>query len=260
MICPTPIITLMLCIPFAPIQTAAWSTPSSPSSPSSPPQHGVASVSDDASHSRKQFLRRILAVNGALLTASSITTSTSPQSPLLRSSSSSLSPFQPPLANAAPPFAIMEEEMGYYPMKTSTDETIVMVPSKVKRRSTPQAIALAQYLRAANAKMYGAYWCPHCSRQKELFGAEAWAYLEGSGGYVGYVECAPKGYKSQFAACAKEGVEGYPEWKFGNGKSAGGEMELTEIAKASGFLDSEGGKFDGSLETSVPSLGGAACQ
>mmetsp|Transcript_27426 Transcript_27426/g.57230 ORF Transcript_27426/g.57230 Transcript_27426/m.57230 type:complete len:262 (+) Transcript_27426:2-787(+) len=242
MICPTPNLTLMICILFAPIQSAAWSPPSSPSSPASSPQHVV--ISDDASLSRKHFLRRILAVNGALLTASSSTT-TSPQSqsqsPLLLS---------PPLANAAPPFAIMEEEMGYYPMKTLTDET-VMVPSKVKRTSTSQSIALAKYLQSTNAQMYGAFWCPHCSRQKELFGKEAWAYID-------YVECSPKGYKSQFGLCTTEGVDGYPEWKFGNGKRVGGEMELMEIAKASGWKGAA--KFDGSLETGVPSLGGAACQ
>ena len=52
----------------------------------------------------------------------------------------------------------------------------------------------------------------------------------------------------------------YPTWKFGNGKSQGGEMELIDIAKISGFLDDRKGKnknaFDASLEFGVPLLGG----
>ncbi len=87
--------------------------------------------------------------------------------------------------------------------------------------------------------------------------------------YINYVECDPRGYRSQYATClAADGVDGYPTWKFGNGKIQGGEMELIDIAKISGFLeDGKGGgrrnaaAFDASLETGVPPLGsGSSCQ
>lgn len=139
----------------------------------------------------------------------------------------------------------------------------MLVPAKIKRHSTNQAIALAKYLQSANGgsgaatTMYGAYWCPHCSRQKELFGIEAFKY-------VNYVECDSKGYRSQYATCLENGVDGYPYWKFANGKSQGGEMELVDIAKISGFLDRNNNRgknaFDASLEFGVPPLGGASCQ
>ena len=151
-------------------------------------------------------------------------------------------------SNAAPPFAIMEEELGYFPVTDERSGDTVMVPSKVKRQSTDQAIALAKYLDSSGASMYGAYWCPHCSRQKELFGKEAWKYIS-------YTECAPKGYKSQYASCLAKEVEGYPTWKFANGKEQSGEMELVDIAKLSGYKK----KFDASLETGVPPLGGGEC-
>ena len=151
-------------------------------------------------------------------------------------------------SNAAPPFAIMEEELGYFPVTDERSGDTVMVPSKVKRQSTDQAIALAKYLDSSGASMYGAYWCPHCSRQKELFGKEAWKYIS-------YTECAPKGYKSQYASCLSKEVEGYPTWKFANGKEQSGEMELVDIAKLSGYKK----KFDASLETGVPPLGGGEC-
>lgn len=128
-----------------------------------------------------------------------------------------------------------------------------MVPAKIKRHSTEQAIALAKYLQSTSTKMYGAYWCPHCSRQKELFGMEAFSYIN-------YIECDPKGYRSQYATCLENGVDGFPTMKFGNGKSQGGEMELIDIAKISGFLDHGKGRntnvFDASLEFGVPPLGG----
>jgi len=89
----------------------------------------------------------------------------------------------PRRSSAAPPFAIMEEELGYFPVTDERSGETVMVPSRVSRASTPQSIELAKYLRETGARMYGAYWCPHCSRQKELFGREAWSYVD-------YVECA----------------------------------------------------------------------
>ena len=53
---------------------------------------------------------------------------------------------------------------------------------------------------------------------------------------------------------------GYPSWKFGNGKSQGGEMELVDIAKMSEFLDTKGKRaFDASLEMGVPPHVGASC-
>lgn len=155
-------------------------------------------------------------------------------------------------ANAAPPFAIMAEEVGYFPVTDERTGQTVMVPAKAKRQSTEQSIELAKYLQSSGARMYGAFWCPHCQRQKELFGREAWKYID-------YIECSPKGYKAKYATCIDQKVDGYPTWKFGNGKSQGGEMELADIAKVSGYLK-KGRTFDASIETGVPPLGGGSCQ
>jgi Predicted membrane protein len=38
-------------------------------------------------------------------------------------------------------------------------------------------IALARHLTQIGAKEYGAYWCPHCYDQKQLFGKEAFAII-----------------------------------------------------------------------------------
>jgi len=208
-------IRLMFCILLVPLQATALAPPS------------------PGDVSRHAFLRRIVTVHA-------------PSAALLLP--------DPSPARAAPPFAVMEEELGYFPVMNERTGEAMMVPAKIKRPSTSQAVALAKYLRGHGAKMYGAFWCPHCSRQKELFGREAWDYID-------YVECAAKGYRTQFAICIEDKVEGYPAWKFGNGKSQGGEMELMAIAEMSGFLDEKGGQaFNPALETGVPPLGGAACK
>ncbi len=53
--------------------------------------------------------------------------------------------------------------------------------------STPRSVELAKRLKAAGAKMYGAFWCSHCFEQKQSFGKDAVADLP-------YVECYPDGY------------------------------------------------------------------
>ena len=54
-------------------------------------------------------------------------------------------------------------------------------------QSSARAVDLARRLKAAGARMYGAFWCSHCFEQKAAFGAAAAAELP-------YVECYPQGY------------------------------------------------------------------
>jgi len=153
----------------------------------------------------------------------------------------------PKVANAAPPMAVIAEELGYFPV-TSRDGTTIYIPGRVKRSSTDQSIELAKYLERAGVTMYGAYWCPHCSRQREMFGKEAWSY-------VNYVECSPKGYNANLRLCGKNDIEGFPTWKIGSKEIGSGEMTLDRIAAMSGY----GGKFDGGLEEPLP-MGGGSCR
>jgi hypothetical protein len=143
-------------------------------------------------------------------------------------------------ATAAPPFAVMAEELGYFPVQNRAGE-VVMIPKKLKRESTDQAIELAKVMQENGVSMYGAYWCPHCSRQKELFGKEAWSYIN-------YVECSPKGYGFK-GVCRN--VDGYPTFKDKKGKlNFSGERGLADIAQQVGFTS-----FDPSLEDEVPMIG-----
>lgn len=92
-------------------------------------------------------------------------------------------------------------------------------------------IALAQHLTNIGAKNYGAWWCPHCYEQKQLFGKEAF-------GLINYVECAsPDDPRQQTAECQSVGVASYPTWEI-NGEIYPGQRTLEELADLSGYTGS----------------------
>jgi uncharacterized membrane protein len=89
-------------------------------------------------------------------------------------------------------------------------------------------IALAEHLTQIGARMFGAYWCPHCHEQKELFGRQAFAKIN-------YVECDPEGASSQTDLCRSiPEVQGYPTWEI-NGQFYSGRQSLERLAEVSGY-------------------------
>ncbi|MEL6331976.1 MAG: vitamin K epoxide reductase family protein [Cyanobacteria bacterium J06626_26] len=89
-------------------------------------------------------------------------------------------------------------------------------------------VALAKHLKEVDAKMYGAYWCPHCFDQKQLFGQEAKKYMP-------YIECADDGADSQTALCQSvPEITGFPTWEV-NGQFLPGTQSLATLAEASGY-------------------------
>lgn len=84
---------------------------------------------------------------------------------------------------------------------------------------------LAKCLTEKGAKMYGAFWCPHCADQKKLFG--------NSFKFVSYVECDAKGENANPDACRKAGIEGYPTWIFSDGTKITGTQKLTKLSELS---------------------------
>jgi uncharacterized membrane protein/glutaredoxin len=88
-------------------------------------------------------------------------------------------------------------------------------------------LALADHLAKVGAKMYGAWWCPHCEEQKLLLGKEAF-------GKIQYVECDKDGNNSQSDVCQKVGIKSYPTWEI-QGKLEPGVKTPQELAKLSGY-------------------------
>ncbi|WP_035986573.1 vitamin K epoxide reductase family protein [Leptolyngbya sp. KIOST-1] len=98
----------------------------------------------------------------------------------------------------------------------------------VTTASGPAEIALANHLNDIGATFYGAWWCPHCHDQKQLFGAEAATIFT-------YVECAEDGQNPQTALCrSKPEITGFPSWEI-NGEFYAGTQSLTRLAEISGY-------------------------
>lgn len=88
-------------------------------------------------------------------------------------------------------------------------------------------IALAKHLTSIGAEEYGAFWCPHCYDQKQLFGKEAFNEIK-------YVECAPEGINPQTQKCVDAKIKGFPSW-FINGKLYEGTQSLEKLAEISDY-------------------------
>ena len=86
--------------------------------------------------------------------------------------------------------------------------------------------AFAQCLGTKGAKMYGAYWCPHCADQKELFGS--------SFRYAPYVECGIKGSHAEAQVCVDASVQHFPTWVFADGARVEGEHSLEFLGQETG--------------------------
>ena len=95
----------------------------------------------------------------------------------------------------------------------------------------PQVRALAEHLVKTGAQFYGASWCPHCTDQKELFGASAHR--------LPYIECSPLGrHGPQASICQVMDIQVYPTWII-NGRRYERVLSLKELAAYSGFQGRE---------------------
>ena len=98
---------------------------------------------------------------------------------------------------------------------------------KTAGRESSELRALAEHLTKTKAQFYGAYWCPHCAQQKEIFGSSA--------GRLPYVECSPLGPGSTpTKVCQDMGIQGYPTWII-NGRRHEGVLTPEELSRYSGF-------------------------
>lgn len=89
----------------------------------------------------------------------------------------------------------------------------------------PYAPQLAQCLKDNGATFFGAFWCPHCKKQKELFGAAEKA--------LPYVECSTSDGNGQTPICKDKKIESYPTWEFKDGSRLMGEQTFAVLAAKS---------------------------
>jgi hypothetical protein len=94
--------------------------------------------------------------------------------------------------------------------------------------STPEQETLAAQLRRQGAQFYGAWWCPACFQQKNLFGKQGSRQLP-------YVECDKTDADRDRCTAAK--IQAYPTWVL-NGQRLEGVQRLDELRR---WADEVGG-------------------
>lgn len=119
-----------------------------------------------------------------------------------------------------------------------TTQPTVGIGWNITSTSGSAEIELAKHLTEKGAKMYGAYWCPHCYEQKQLFGKQAWDK-------VTYVECGEGAteHKADPAACTQAGIKGFPTWTI-DGKLDPGAKKLAKLARLTGYKGKSDFKYD----------------
>lgn len=86
--------------------------------------------------------------------------------------------------------------------------------------------AFAQCIAESGVKFYGAFWCPHCQNQKEMFGS--------SEKLLPYIECSTPNGQAQLQICIDAGINGYPTWEFADGSRMNGEVPLVTLSEKTG--------------------------
>jgi hypothetical protein len=91
--------------------------------------------------------------------------------------------------------------------------------------SNAEQKALSDHLRAQGAVFYGAWWCPACFQQKNLFGKQA-------GNTLPYVECDEDGGRER---CQAAKIRAFPTWEMEGKPRLEGVQSLEELKAWSGF-------------------------
>ena len=92
--------------------------------------------------------------------------------------------------------------------------------------NSEQYDAFATCLTESGAKIYGAYWCPHCKDQKEDFG--------GSWDKINYIECSLPNRGGVTEVCKQAGITGYPTWEFADGSRQSRRLPFQKLGSITG--------------------------
>lgn len=101
---------------------------------------------------------------------------------------------------------------------------------KSDRQKIAKLDEFAQCIKDSGAVFYGAFWCPHCQSQKQMFKT----MLGNAEKNLPYVECSAPDGRSQIQACKDANIQVYPTWKFADGTTKEGQLTFQEIASLTG--------------------------
>lgn len=126
----------------------------------------------------------------------------------------------PPSIETPPTIEVKREE--------SPSSTIKPLEAEPVMAASLRTTEIAQCLTDKGVKFYGAFWCPHCHDQKELFG-DAMQYID-------YIECDARGENSDPEACLSANITSYPTWIFPGQERLVGARNVEELAEKASCL------------------------
>lgn len=117
---------------------------------------------------------------------------------------------------------------------------VSLVFASCEKASDPEIDNFAKCLTEKGATMYGVFWCPHCAKQKNMFGA--------SFKLINYVECDARCIRDENnklptycngnignpGLCKQKDVKLYPHWEFGDGTYTEGVQIFEDLAAKTG--------------------------
>lgn len=105
---------------------------------------------------------------------------------------------------------------------------LVLAGAFFMRKDTGPSIydSFATCLQDSGAMFFGAFWCPHCRDQKEMFGSAS--------RLIPYTECSTPDGRGQLAVCRDKNVDTYPTWEFADGERVTGTMQLADLSAKTG--------------------------
>jgi hypothetical protein len=92
-----------------------------------------------------------------------------------------------------------------------------------KKNAGPDLTQFATCLKDKGVQFYGAFWCPHCREQKNLFGKYE--------SLLPYTECSTPDGQDMTENCKAKGVKGYPTWIYPDGTTEQGFQSLQHLSE-----------------------------
>ena len=120
---------------------------------------------------------------------------------------------------------ILKMEIKKYLIVVSIIITGLLFLGCSKAKASPEMDAFAKCLAAEGAKMYGAYWCPHCVDQKTLFEDSK---------ELPYIECSLPNRGGVTEICKRDNIQTYPTWEFSDGERLTGLITLGKLSAKTG--------------------------
>ena len=102
----------------------------------------------------------------------------------------------------------------------------ILISSCSKSAQYSNLDSFSKCLTDSGVKFYGAFWCPHCTNQKNMFGK--------SFENIDSTECSLPDKSGQTQVCKDAKILKYPTWEFKDGSRMQGELTLAQLSQKSG--------------------------